>query len=93
MGIGIKTNPVLTDCQSKQNTGLFQVLYFVATLKFVNIFSLQGQKTGNLRNTKMSWASLVKFQLLLWQNAKFLTAEVLRTKVVTLQSLSLNGAL
>lgn len=32
--MGINTNPVLTDCQGKQNTGLFQPLHFAATLKF-----------------------------------------------------------
>lgn len=54
MGMGINTNSVLTDCQSKQNTGLFQMLHFVAVLKCVNIFPLQGQKPGNLRNMKVS---------------------------------------
>lgn len=52
--MGTNTNPVLTDCQSKQNTGLFQMLHFIAMLKFVNIFYLQGQKSGNLRNMKVS---------------------------------------
>lgn len=32
--MGINTNPVLTDCQGKQNTGFFQLLCFAATLKF-----------------------------------------------------------
>lgn len=54
MGIGINTNPILTDCQSKQNTGLFQMLHFVAMLKFVNTFSLQGQKPGDLKNMRVS---------------------------------------
>lgn len=88
MGIGINTNPILIDCQSKQNTGLFQMLHFVAMLKFVNTFSLQGQKPGNLKNMRVSWVSLVKFQLLLWQNAKFLATEVLVTKVTRTQFLS-----
>ena len=34
MSMGINTNPVLTDCQGKQNTGLLQLLHFTATLKF-----------------------------------------------------------
>lgn len=32
--MGINTNPGLTDCQGKQNTGFFQLLCFTATLKF-----------------------------------------------------------
>lgn len=32
--MGISPNPVLTDCQGKQNRGLFQLLHFTATFKF-----------------------------------------------------------
>lgn len=52
--MGINTNLVLTDCQSKRNRGLFQMVHFFAMLEFVNIFSLQGQNPGNLRNMKVS---------------------------------------
>lgn len=64
MSIGITTNPVLTDCQGKQNQG-FSTCYILPEHWNLNIISLQGQRPGDVRNIKVSWLSLLTFQPLL----------------------------